>query len=312
MTAGISQRQELPAVNRWRSHRVLLIDGTGFSMPDTPALQRRFGRQRSQKKGCGFPVAYSLMLMHYGSGDVVAADAAYGNYGQIALLAERGMHVVFRVSKKRIVDFTPGRPHVIPESRHRQLNPGLPRSRWLWQWDAQDQIVQWLKPWHCPNWLKPKVWKSLPSELLLRELRYEVSQKGFRTKSVTLVTTLLDAHDYPVEALAELYRRRWEIETNFRHLKMTLKMDVLKCQTVDGVLKEMTMFCIAYNLVRFAMGIVATKQNKPLEQASFLHSLYWLLAGAPPKPSRLSTPQSPVPTASNPECENADPKTTTP
>ena len=269
VTAGIQQRWELSNADRWRGHRVLLIDGTGFSMPDTPALQSHFGRKRSQKKGCGFPVAYSLMLMHYGS------------YGQIALLAERGVHVVFRVPKQRIVDFTPDRPHVIPESRDRQLHPGLPRSRWLLQWDAQDQIVQWLKPWKCPNWLKPKVWKSLPSDRMLRELRYEVSQKGFRTRSVTLVTTLLDAQSYPVDALAELYRRRWEIETNFRHMKMTLKMDVLKCQTVAGVLKEMTMFCIVYNLVRLAMGIVAAGQNKPLQHISFQHTLHWLLAGAP-------------------------------
>ena len=308
VTASIQQRCELSGADRWRGHRVLLIDGTGFSMPDTPALQSHFGRKRSQKKGCGFPVAYSLMLMHHGSGlieqllvgtlktgeaklltqlldqlqpgDVVVADSAYGSYGQIALLAERGVHVVFRVSKKRIVDFTPGRPHVIPESRNRQLNPGLPRSRWLWQWDAQDQIVQWLKPWKCPNWLKEKAWKSLPAERMLREVRYDVSQKGFRTRSVTLVTTLLDAQNYPVDALADLYRRRWEIETNFRHLKMTLKMDVLKCQTVAGVLKEMTMFCIVYNLVRLAMGIVARKQNKPLQHISFQHTLHWMLAGA--------------------------------
>lgn len=328
VTAGISQRQEVSTVNRWRGHRVLLIDGTGFSMPDTPALQRHFGRQRSQKKGCGFPVAYSLMLMHYGSGlieqlmvgtlktgeaklltqlldqlrpgDVVVADSAYGSYGQIALLVERGVHIVFRVPKKRIVDFTPGRPHVIPESRHRQLNPGLPRSRWLWQWDAQDQIVQWLKPWRCPNWLKPKVWKSLPSELLLRELRYDVSQKGFRTKRVTLVTTLLDARDYPVDALAELYRRRWEIETNFRHLKLTLKMDVLKCQTVDGVLKEMTMFCIVYNLVRLAMGIVAMQRHKPLGHISFKHTLHWLLAGARSETISLIYTQPPRPNRTEP------------
>jgi hypothetical protein len=48
--------------------------------------------------------------------------------------------------------------------------------------------------------------------IVVRELRYRVSQRGFRTHSVTLVTTLIDAEAYPLEALAELYGTRWRVE----------------------------------------------------------------------------------------------------
>ncbi len=73
--------------------------------------------------------------------------------------------------------------------------------------------------------------EALPNEITVRELRYDVHQNGFRVKKVTLVTTLLDDEVYSLPELAELYRRRWEQETNFGHIKTTMKMDVLKCKT---------------------------------------------------------------------------------
>ena len=64
------------AAGRWLGHRTFLIDGSAFSMPDTPALQAHFGQPGNQAKGCGFPVAHILALFHAGTGlllEVVAA-----------------------------------------------------------------------------------------------------------------------------------------------------------------------------------------------------------------------------------------------
>ena len=52
----------------WFGHRVLLIDGSSFSMPDVAALQAYFGQPGNQAKGCGFPVAHILALFHAGTG----------------------------------------------------------------------------------------------------------------------------------------------------------------------------------------------------------------------------------------------------
>lgn len=82
-----------------------------------------------------------------------------------------------------------------------------------------------------PKWLTARQWKSLPEVLQVRELRYRVMRPGDRVREITLITTLLDAQRYPFEALAELYHQRWTIETNFRHLTITLGMDQLHCQT---------------------------------------------------------------------------------
>ncbi len=53
-----------------------------------------------------------------------------------------------------------------------------------------------------------EVYAALPETLVVRELRYTLDRPGFRTRSVTLVTTLLDAETYSAEALAKLYRAR--------------------------------------------------------------------------------------------------------
>jgi Transposase DDE domain len=117
---------------------------------------------------------------------------------------------------------------------------------------------------------------ALPESLIVREIRYRVGRAGFRTETVTLVTTLLDAEIYPVAALAELYGVRWRVEQNLRHLKQTMKMDVLKCTTVDGILKELTVFAIVYNLVRVVMMEAANRQGVDVERISFIDALRWL------------------------------------
>ena len=107
-------------------------------------------------------------------------------------------------------------------------------------------------------------------------MRYHIGTRGFRTRQVTLVTTLLDAAVYPVAELAELYRQRWQVETSLAHLKTTMQMDVLHCKTVPGVLKELTVFAIVYNLVRMVMLQSATLQHTAMERISFLDALRWL------------------------------------
>ena len=71
------------------------------------------------------------------------------------------------------------------------------------------------------------------------------------------------------------------METNLAHLKTTMKMDVLRCKTVEGVLKVLTMFVLAYNLVRMVMLEAAARQEVPLERISFIDALRWLATAQP-------------------------------
>jgi hypothetical protein len=291
---------------RWQRHRTFLVDGSTCSMPDTPALQDAFGQSTVQRPGCGVPVAHLLGLFHAGTGvllklvvapllthdlaqvqavhpalqpgDVLVADRGLCSYAHLALLAQAGVHAVLRVGARQIVDFTPGRPCVKPSVRRTPAVKGIPRSRWLTALGVQDQLVAWLKPMSCPSWLTRETLAALPKTLELREVRYHIGRPGFRTREITLVTTLLDAESYRVADLTALYHQRWRVETSPAQLKTSMQMDVLHGKTVPGVRKELTVFAIVYNLIRMAMCQSARFQHIGVERISFVDALRWLSA----------------------------------
>ena len=219
-------------------HRTFLAGGSAFSMPDTPELQAHFGQPGNQKPGCGFPVASILVMFHAGTGlllgilaaplrthemahidflhsilqlgDVLVADRGFCSFAHLALLIGRGAHAVIRMHQRQIVDFTPNRPYADPKVK--SARKGRPRSRWMRQFGVTDQLVEWFKPRQKPRWMTQEKFAALPESLILRELRYRVGRPGFRTDTVTLVTTLLDAELYPVKAFAELYGALWRVE----------------------------------------------------------------------------------------------------
>ena len=228
-----------------------------------------------------------------GAGDVLVGDRGFCSFAHLAMLARDGVQAVFRMHQRQIVDFTPGRPHALPDAKRR--SKGLPRSRWLRGLGVLDQVVEWFKPEDRPEWMTAEQYEALPATLAVRELRYEVGRPGFRTRTVTLVTTLLDAEAYPLGALAGLYGARWRVELNLRHLKTTMKMDVLKCKTVEGVLKELTVYAIVYNLVRVVMVEAARRQGVDVERVSFVDALRWLAQARPGEdlPELVVNPERP-------------------
>ena len=121
------------------------------------------------------------------AGDLLVADRAFCSFSHLCLLIERGVEAVLRIHHLTIVDFTPGRPHAIPSRGKSGQRKGLPRSRWLRGLGVHDQVVVWLKnPNSKPRWMTTEPFDALADEITVRELRYEVHQKGFRVKQITL------------------------------------------------------------------------------------------------------------------------------
>jgi hypothetical protein len=119
---------------------------------------------------------------------------------------------------------------------------------------------------------------------VLREGRDHLSTPGFRTRAITLVTTLLDPEGDSVPDLAERSRRRWQRETSLAHLKTTMPMDVLHGQTVPGVLKELMGFALVDTLVRLVLWPSVTLPHTNVERMSVLDALRWLSAPSTGRP----------------------------
>jgi hypothetical protein len=292
---------------RWRGHRLCVIDGSTDSMPDTPELREHYGVPRPCKPGLGFPMAHLMLLMDHRSGlvldchdthvdthdaavaskvhgalragDVLLGDDAFGSYVHLALLLQANCHAIMPVHHGRYVDFAPGRNYVPMAKNSKKGSAGKPRTRLVKTLGEMDQLVEYFKPPRRPDWMDEGQWEQIPASIIVRETRRVVRRNGFRPMTVTIVSTLLDPERYPADELIELRLTRWMVETNLRHLKITLGMQILKCQTIDGVRKERTMFLLVYNVLRRIMLQAARRQRVNVNRLSFADALAWLRHG---------------------------------
>lgn len=280
---GTTLSQKAGAPDLWCGRRVKVVDGSSCSMPDTPVNQKEYPQPSAQATGCGFPLMafvgvfclatgaaldmalgkwflHDLSLFYFVRGafvlgDIMLADRGFCSYAEIALMQKRGVDTVIRLHQRRKTDFRRGR--IL----------GL-----------EDHLVTWSKPGQCSRGLRKKDYRQLPKTLLLREIRYRVSVKGFRTQEITLATTLLDSDLYSAEDLAELYFQRWDVELDFRHIKITMQMDVLRGKTPDIVRKEIWAHLLAYNLIRSVMWEAACTRNVPPQRISFKGTIQHVLS----------------------------------
>jgi hypothetical protein len=262
----------------WCGRHVKVVDGTGVSMPDTTRNQKAFPQPSNQKKGCGFPVAKlvgcfclaSGALLHWAEGtlrvhecqlfrklfafflpgDIALTDRAFCSYVDIATLKRAGVDTVMRLHQARPRDLRKGK----------RLGPN-------------DRLLTWQKPHQRPRGCTVADWRRTPDTLTLRLVYVSVNVPGFRTQSLVVVTTLTDPIAYPPEEIARLYLRRWAVELFFRDIKITLAMDVLRCQTPAMVRKEIVMHAIAYNLIRALMQQAAALYHVPIQRLSFKGSV---------------------------------------
>ena len=177
--------------------------------------------------------------------DVVLADQAYGSYVDLALVKQQGGDGVFRKHHARRTDFRQGHKHGIG-----------------------DHQVVWEKPKKRPEHMSESEFAMVPDTLRVREVCLRLPRRGFRAERI-VVTTLLDAKRYSAQRLTLLYGWRWQAaESNLRHLKTTLLMEMLSAKTPVMVRKEIWVHLLAYNLLRTVMEQAATLADYSRSQLS--------------------------------------------
>lgn len=271
---------------RWRGRVVKVMDGSSVQLPDTPDNQAAYPQPTSQKPGCGFPVArltamfslatgrlieweYDALTVgertlarrlwdFFQPGDVALNDRGFCGFAEFYELQQRGVDSVSR--------------------KHQRLGPSLQTVRKL---GLNDRLAIWTRSAHPSAGYDRETWKALPSTLRVREVFVQIEIPGFRTQSVYILTTLLDARRYCAEDLADLYRRRWKVELFLRDLKTTMGMEMLRSRSPLMIRKELRMFAIGYNLVRLEMARAAVEYGVALDRISFKGTIQTILETAP-------------------------------
>jgi hypothetical protein len=280
-STGQELSEKADAAWQWLGRVVKVVDGTTVTMADTRENQAAYPQARTQAPGVGFPIArivgvFSLavgvvvdaaigpykgkrtgennlfrsLLGCFLPSEIALADSYYASFWDFALLSERRVDLVARTHHKRKVDF----------------RRGLKLGRY-------DRVVRYVKPPQPPAWLDRAIYERLPDSLPIRQLRYWVEQPGFRTRVITLATTLLDVNLYSADELSNLYRRRWQAELNLRSLKTHLQMEHLRAKKPDTVRKEFYAHLLAYNLIRGTIQEAAAAAGVAPHQLSFKGAL---------------------------------------
>lgn len=276
----VSAQKRFPAGTLLQGRPIKMVDGSSVRLEDTPQNRAAFPPSKNQFSKPVFPWMKLLALFslrsgsllahatgtlkdaetrlllslreHLQPGDVLAGDRAYGLYVVLQWVHSLGADLVARLNaRSRRVDF---------RKALQRLGP-------------QEGLFLWTKPKVASKLLSPEQWKQVPETMIVRILRLRLERPGFRTRELTLVTTLLDAQLYPIQELAEVYFKRWRLEMCLDDLKTTLGMEKLNCRTPALVEKELMVFLIAHNFIRWIMGQAAQQGEAHQERISFTGTL---------------------------------------
>lgn len=271
--------QQTPCEWRWQGRRVRLVDGTTVTLPDTVANQEAFPQQRGQQQGLGFPICRIVGITSYSSGvllnaaighfngkggdeqtllrsiqdtfqygDVVMGDAFFATYFFIATMQARGVDILMEQhgSRRRTTDFRRGD-----------------------KLGQRDHLIVFNKPKIRPDWMSESQYEMAPQTITLRE---------FKAGGKIMVTTMNCPKRHPKIELKSLYKNRWHVELDIRHIKETMGMNILSSKSPGMAIKEIWIYLLAYNLIRLMMAQSALLADISPRQISFKHCLQlWLV-----------------------------------
>ena len=135
------------------------------------AARLRQRQQTSARVGLAAPVAG-----HFKPGDLALADRGFSTYALMALLWQRQVHSLFRLHHARPAGFP-------PRQTPGQIRPAA-------------GLAQTATTGSDPA-LSPRPLAAPAAKLTVRMVRFTLAVPGYRTRSVTLITTLLDPGPLP-------------------------------------------------------------------------------------------------------------------
>ncbi|MFF4229100.1 IS4 family transposase [Streptomyces sp. NPDC001820] len=273
----------------WRGLRLVAWDGTCLEVADSADNVSYFTRHGARTtRPAGYPQVRLTALVECGTravidavfgplrhkelpqahdllpalkpGMLLLADRGYDGFQAIRDAAATGADLLWRVQAGRLLPVI----HPLPDGTHLSL---------ITDRRSGDRLAKWLHRGRI---------SPLPSALTaitLRVISYQITITAAdgtsRTSTVRLVTTLLDPSKHPADELAAVYHQRWEIETAYYGLKVTLRGAdrVLRSHTVDGVEQELYALLAVFQITRMAITQAATATGIDPDRLSFTIAL---------------------------------------
>jgi hypothetical protein len=260
--------------------RLVAIDGSSLNLQDTAANRKRYGKAPAtgKKKMSPLPLIRFVALCEIGTHVLFAVRMAAWKVSEVALakqlidrlepgmlcLADRlfygfdlwnqavasGAQLLWRVQKK------------IPLPRLQMLNDGSYLSE-----------------------VRPRSTAKVAvraRRVAVRVIEFNVTV-GKKREHYRVITTLLDPKKAPALDLANLFARRWGIETAFGELKTYLRGRgvLLRSQRPDLVEQDFYGLLLAHFGVRCVMDEAARERSIPPTEVSFVHAVHVVIRRLP-------------------------------
>jgi hypothetical protein len=267
----------------YRGLRLLALDGTQFSVANTPQAAGQLLKALTRRSQAAFAKITTCVLLEVGLHNPLAAAIGYAGQSEwqlsLALLAQ--------LPKTCLVlgDRLYGCAAFVAQLLDRCDAVGshfLVRSRT----NIQARV---LRRFHDGSRLvrlavRDPVNRRVVGYIEVREIWARVQRKGWRSQPLRLWTSLLDPHRAPADELVALYSQRWEEELYFRQLKLQLRRTaLLQSHTVLTAAQEIALLILATALVakercRAAAGLVPVLRVSFVKVLELLRPLWLLLA----------------------------------
>jgi hypothetical protein len=230
----------------WRDWRLVALDGTQFSLTNTPQIAAVTTKARTRRGRAAFAKLTTAVLLEVGLHNPLAAGI--GRHGEsewalaqrlLAQLPARALLLGDRLYG--VAAFVaPARAACTRVGSHFLLRAGrATKPRVIRRLPDGSRLIQIaLRARQRPN--------PILEWLEVREIRVRVGRRGHQAHEVRLWTSLLDPRTAPARELAQVYTQRWEHELYFREIKRQLrKTDVLQSHTVETGAQEIAALVLA-------------------------------------------------------------------
>lgn len=253
----------------WRGWRLVALDGTTFSLTNTPQIVATTVKARTRRGRAAFAKLTTAVLLELGLHNPLAA--AIGRHGESEWALAQRLLAQLPTQALLLGDRLYGVAAFVVHARAACARVGshflLRASR-----STKPQVIKRL----CDGTRLVRIAvraRNNPNRILewleVREIRVRVGRPGHRTHELRLWTSLLEPRTAPAIELAQLYAHRWEHELYFRELKREVrKTDVLQSHTVVTGAQEIAALVLVSALLA-AERVRAAGGHLPVLRISF-------------------------------------------